>query len=380
MLSKLFLCALCVKSVNATFSAHSTGTPASIFPPHIQRTPDKILHSQQLPSSKPTSQEPFVKFPAAASVLSLLLIAAATSAQQNHTKPPAPATSPASGAGDVQTSMKNVRYHLTDKIIVHITLLNGKLIPKPDQTVVFDDKQSFSIAVDSAKVSLSTASLTNDLNDYVFAKPDAPLKKLIATVEGDQLTIKGLLASKGGIPFSSSGTLSVTPEGMIRVHTTEVAALHLPVKGLMDMLGLDTEKLLDTKKVAGVSVDKDDLILDPQYILPPPQLHGRLTSVKIVNGEIVLAFGDMEGKGSEPALTNNCAARNYLQFKGGSVRFGNLTMEPADLLLMDMESAGPFDFAIDHYKEQLVAGYSKMTPQGGLCVHMPDYDKIKHHK
>lgn len=274
--------------------------------------------------------------------------------------------------------MKNVQYHLTDKIVVHITILNGKLVPKPDQTVVFDNKQSFSIAVDSAKVSLSTSSLTNDLNDFVFAKLDAPIKKVAASIEGDQLTIKGLLVSKGGIPFSSTGTLSVTPEGMVRVHTTKVNALHLPVKGLMDMLGLDTAKLLNTKKVPGVAVDKDDLLLDPQYILPPPQLQGHLTSIKIENGEIALTFGDTEGKGSEPALTNTCGARNYLQFNGGTVRFGSLTMEPADLLLMDMQPADPFDFAIDHYKEQLVAGYSKMTPAGGLCVHVPDYDKIPH--
>lgn len=274
--------------------------------------------------------------------------------------------------------MKNVQYHLTDKIFVHITILNGKLTPKPDQIVVFDNNKSFSISVDSAKVSLTPTSLTNDLNDFVFAKPDAPIKKVTATIEGDQLTIKGLLVSKGGIPFSSTGTLSVTPEGMIRVHTTKVAALHVPVKGLMDMLGLDTAKLLNTKKVPGVSVDKDDLILDPQYVLPPPQLEGHLTSIKIENGEIALTFGDTEGKGSEPALTNTCGARNYLQFKDGTVKFGNLTMDPTDLLLMDMTPADPFDFAIDHYKEQLVAGYSKMTSAGGLCVHMPDYDKLAH--
>ncbi len=274
--------------------------------------------------------------------------------------------------------MKNVQYHLTDKIIVRIAILNGKLIPKPDQIVVFDNKQSFTIAVDSAKVSLTPASLTNDMNDFVFAKPDAPIKNLSATIEGDQLTIKGLLVSKGGVPFSSTGTLSVTPDGMIRVHTTKVNALHLPVKGLMDMLGLDTEKLLDTKKVPGVSVDKDDLILDPQYILPPPQMQGHLTSIKIVKNEIALTFGDTEGKGSDPALTNTCGAQNYLQFKGATIKFGNLTMEPADLLLMDMQPADPFDFAIDHYKEQLVAGYSKMTPAGALCVHVPDYDKLTH--
>ncbi len=316
-----------------------------------------------------------MKFPAAPAVLSFLLIASASNAQQNPSKSQAQATSP---SNDVQTTMKNVQYHLTDKIIVHITILNGKLTPNPGEIVVFDNKQSFSIAVDSAKVSLTPTSLTNDLNDFVFAKPDAPIKKVAATIEGDQLTIKGLLASKGGIPFSSTGTLSLTPEGMIRVHTTKVNAVHLPVKGLMDMLGVDTEKLLDTKKVPGVSVDKDDLILDPQYILPPPQLQGRLSSIKIINGEIALTFGDTEGKGSEPALTNNCGARNYLQFKGGTVRFGNLTMKPTNLLLMDMQPTEPFDFAIDHYKEQLVAGYSKMTPAGALCVHVPDYDKLTH--
>jgi len=317
-----------------------------------------------------------VKFPAVASALSLLLIAAPSNAQQNQSKPQAPTTSP---TNDVQTTMKNVRYHLTDKITVYVHLLNGKLTPKPDQIVVFDDKQSFSIAVDSARVSLTATSLANDLNDYVFAKPDAPLKKLEAKIESDQLTVTGLLVSKGGIPFSTTGTLAVTPEGMIRVHTTKVSALHLPVKGLMDILGVDTEKLVDTKKVPGVSVDKDDLILDPQYILPPPQLQGHLTSIQIINGEIALTFGDKKGKGSEPVLTNTCGAQNYLQFKGGTVRFGNLTMDPADLLLEDMQPTDSFDFAINHYKEQLVAGYSKMTQQGGLCVHMPDFDKIKHH-
>lgn len=305
-----------------------------------------------------------------------LSLAVACAAQQVQTKNAPPA---AANSGDVNTTMKNVNYHLTDKIVVHIRFLNGKLAPQPGQIVVFDNKQSFEIDVNSAQVALTTASLTNDLNDFVFAKADAPIKKITATIEGNQLTVKGLLVSKGGLPFSTTGTLSITPEGMIRVHTTKVEALHLPVKGLMDMLGLDTAKLLNTKKVPGVSVDKDDLILDPEYILPPPQLRGHLTSIKTENDQIALTFGSAAEQGSEPLLTNNCGARNYLQFEGNSVRFGHLTMNPADLVLMDLQSADPFDFAIDHYQEQLVAGYSKMTPQGGLCVHVPDFDKIQHH-
>jgi hypothetical protein len=279
--------------------------------------------------------------------------------------------------GTVRLAMKNVEYHLTDQIIVHVGTLNGRLEPKPGGIPIFDDKQSFSIDVDSGSVRLSMTALTNDLNDYVFAKPDAPLKKLTASTKGNQLIVKGLLVSKGGIPFETDGTLSITPEGMIRVHTEKVKALRLPVKGLMDMLGLDTATMLNTKKVEGVSVDKDDLILDPGKILPPPELSGHLASVGIENNEIALVFKPAEGSAKQELLTSTCGGRNYLLFKGGSIRFGKLTMSDADLELIDSDPADSFDFSIDHYQDQLVAGYSKMTRKGGLCVHIPDFDKIK---
>jgi hypothetical protein len=279
--------------------------------------------------------------------------------------------------GTVRLAMKNVEYHLTDQIVVHVGTLNGRLKPKPGGIPVFDDKQSFSIDVDSGSVRLSMTALTNDLNDYVFAKPEAPLKKLTASTKGNQLIVKGLLVSKGGISFETDGTLSITPEGMIRVHTEKVKALHLPVKGLMDMLGLDTATMLNTKKVEGVSVDKDDLILDPAKILPPPELSGHLASVGLENNEIALVFKPAEGSAKQELLTSTCGGRNYLLFKGGSIRFGKLTMSDADLELIDSDPADSFDFSIDHYQDQLVAGYSKMTRTGGLCVHIPDFDKIK---
>jgi hypothetical protein len=277
----------------------------------------------------------------------------------------------------VRVGMKNVDFHLTDTIIVHISALNGKLTPKPGQIPVFDDKESFGLDVDSANITVSMTALTNDLNEYVFAKANAPLKKLNVTTKGKELVVKGLLVSKGGVPFETSGTLAVTPEGMIRVHTTKVKALKLPVKGLMDLLGVDTADVLNTKKVEGVTVDKDDLILDPGKILPPPEMKGHLASVDVENQAIVLEFKSPEQSEAQTAVTSSCGGRNYLAFKGGSVRFGKLTMSDTDLELIDSDPADPFDFAIDHYKDQLVAGYEKMTRKGGLCVHMPDYNKIR---
>jgi hypothetical protein len=306
-----------------------------------------------------------------------LLFAFAARATPAQTEKPAPASATARDSGTaVRAAMRNVDYHLTDRIVVRITSLNGRLTPKPGEIPVFDDKNSFGLDVDSAKITLTMTALTNDLNDYVFAKPGAPLKRLTAAVQGDQLVMKGILVSKGGIPFETSGTMSVTSEGMIRVHTTKVTALHLPVKGLMDLLGLDTQKMLNTKKVEGLSADKDDLVLDPEKILPPPQLHGHLTSLNIENGVIDLTFGPEMGKAAPAPIPESCGARNYLHFKGGSVRFGKLTMSDTDLELLDASPADPFDFSIDHYNDQLIAGYSKMTRTGGLCVHMPDYDKL----
>jgi hypothetical protein len=41
-----------------------------------------------------------------------------------------------------------------------------------------------------------------------------------------------------------------------------------------------------------------------------------------------------------------------------------------------MNAKDPFDFYLDHYKEQLVAGYTKETSNFGLRVYMPDYNKL----
>ena len=278
--------------------------------------------------------------------------------------------------GVTRTRMRNVEYHITDRIIVHIGELNGRLITKPGEIPVFDDKNSFGIEADSADIRLNMTALSNDLNDYIFARADAPLKKLVASVKsdkhGDELVIKGLLVSKGGVPFETTGTLSVTPEGWIRVTTHSVKALKLPIHGFMEMLGLDTANLVNTNKVDGVKIDKDDLLLDPDKLLPPPAFKGRLSAIKIDNGEIALTFG----KKAEKPIASVCGGKNFISFQGGTVKFGRLTMTNAMLELVDADPQDSYDFALAHYVEQLAAGYVKSLKSGAMCAHTPDFNKI----
>src|SRR5438067_2018496 len=77
--------------------------------------------------------------------------------------------SPESAAKSVQVEMKNIMYHFTGPIVVHIARLQGALVPtKQDSIPIFDDTHSFRLAINSAEISISTAAMANVLNQYVF--------------------------------------------------------------------------------------------------------------------------------------------------------------------------------------------------------------------
>ena len=273
----------------------------------------------------------------------------------------------------VQCEMHNIRYRFTGDVAVRIYDLEGALLPASGHALaVFDEPPSFQINIRSAKISIATDQLAKVLNQHVFAGNDAPLKELSITAQDQLLKIKGKLHSKGDVPFETEGSLSPTSDGKVRVRAQKIKAAHLPVKGLMDLLGLKIEKLINTEKVRGLRVEGDDLILDPEQLFPPPQIRGKLSDIKIQGNQLLMVFGS---KSSSDLLYQG--GGNYMAFRGGQLRFGKLTMNDSDMVLIDEDPKDPFDFFLDHYKEQLVAGYSKNTMQDGLRVHMPDYAKLK---
>lgn len=277
-----------------------------------------------------------------------------------------------SGERNVGVTMRNVRYHFSDSIAVYIRYLTGELVPTKGDLPVFDDKESFLVQIRSAEIAIGPQSLASALNEYVFAGNDAPIKAVsVELEENSKLEIKGKLHEKGDIPFEMVGQLTSTPDGKIRLHSDKVKAFHVPVKGLMDLLGIKLATLIKTGKVHGVEVDGDDVILSPESLLPPPHIAGKITSVRIQRGEIVQGFGGADKKPHE------VMSGNYMAYRGNRLRFGKLTMTDTDLILIDLDPKDPFDFYLDHYMEQLVAGYTKETMSFGLRVYMRDYDKLK---
>jgi hypothetical protein len=282
----------------------------------------------------------------------------------------AASSQPDTTQGAVHAEMRNVMYHYTEPIAVHIAYLTGELHPTQQGGMpVFDDANSFTLSIDSARISITTEALANVMNQYALASADAPIKALSIVPSEGKLNIKGRLHSKGDLPFESEGSLSVTPDGEIRIHTEKLKAGHLPVKGLMDLLGQSIAKLIDTRKVSGLRADNNDLLINPAELFPPPHIHGHLRAISVVGNEIVQEYGTH----SAPSVK---ISGNYMAYHGAPIHFGNLIMTDTDLVLIDLDPRDPFDFFLARYRNQLAAGYTKTTLSFGLRCYFRDYNKL----
>jgi hypothetical protein len=294
----------------------------------------------------------------AGALVSTLLIAALGSLRV--AEPPPAAT---------HVAMHNVNYHYDNDLTIHIRYLRGKLVPSRQQLPpTFDDKLSFSVSIDSAEIAISAGALATLMNKYVFSYPGSSIKNVQIRMRGQQLEQTGTGHKGVDVPFQMRAEVSATPEGRIRLHPVSFKVLHVPVEGALHLFGLHVGDLIDPKRAPGIEIVKDDLILDPSKMLPAPKMLGRVAAVAIEGDRLVQFFGAV--------APHQSGTRNYMHFTGGTIRFGKLTMHDADLSLIDSDPSDPFEFSLERYKEQLVAGYSKTTPSFGLDVFMPDITKL----
>jgi hypothetical protein len=291
---------------------------------------------------------------------------------------PAPQRSAERGvAGAVQAEMRHVDFHIDEGIILRINRLRGQLVPsKPAGVPTLDDKSSFSLTIGSALIAIDMKSLSTLLNRHVFGYKGSPLKKLEVTTDGDQLMQTGVMHKGVDLPFRIRAALSLTPAGEIRLHPTSVRVVGVGVQRLMRFFGAELDGLIKIEKGHGVRIEGNDFILDATAILPPPRIQGRLTGIRVEEGRIVQTFGPDPSLRNDTLVRPNSAEPNYMYFRGGTLRFGKLTMRDTDMKVVDKNMKDPFDFSIDRYNDQLVAGYSKNTPTLGLIVHMPDFATV----
>jgi len=239
----------------------------------------------------------------------------------------------------------------------------------PGVNASFDDPDSFYIDIDSGVLRANIGDIGNYLNAV-----KAPIKNVTLSGNGGTIQLKGTLHKLISIPIAITGEISATPDNRIRVHVTKINVLKIPFKALLGSFHLTVSDLVGGN-IPGLQVSGNDIYLDTQTLLPAPHLRGHLTAVRVVNPDLEEVYGNAQAD-----LTRVEQWRNFLRLEGGVIDFGRLIMDPVDLIMIDISNDAWFDLDLAHYQKQLIYGYTRMTPQAGLQIFMPDLDEIPQNK
>jgi len=275
----------------------------------------------------------------------------------------------------VEVDMRNVDLHITPQIELQVRHLRGRFVAVGARPAPYlDDPSSYTVAVDTGEVAVDLPSLNAIVNRALERARSNVRRVDISVDDTGQIRQKGVVKKGVNVPFDMKASVGVTPDGLIRIHTESVKGFGVPVNPLLKVLRVKTDDLIRVDPGHGIRVEDNDLLLDVSQLLPPPGFHGQLRSVRVDRGALIQVFGS----GTAQPISPTAPAKNHIYWRGGQLAFGKLTMTETDLELVDEDPQDSFDFSVDRWNEQLVAGYSKTTAGRGLRAHMPDYNDLRH--
>jgi hypothetical protein len=233
----------------------------------------------------------------------------------------------------------------------------------------FDDPDSFYLDVKTGVLRANIGDIGNYLNAGGLG--NAPLQNVTLSGNGDQIKLTGTLHKVVPLPVDVLGQISALPDGRIQIHVTKINLLKIPFKALLGGFHIALSDLFNSKDIPGVQVAGNDLFIDTTKLLPPPHIRGQLSAVRVVNPDLEAVYGNAETQAARVEQW-----RNFLRLSGGTIDFGKLTMHQVDLVMIDISDDPWFDLDLTNYQKQLVNGYTRMTPEAGLQIFMPDLSKI----
>jgi hypothetical protein len=290
----------------------------------------------------------------------------------------APATAPSSSAAanlaPTNVYAHNLLLRKGPSFRVYVRWLRGQMArAHRNVNPSFDDPDSFFLDVQAGVIRANVGDLANFLNSGMVA--NSPLKNITLSGDGNQVKLKGTLHKIVSLPIELVGTISAAPDNRIQLHVNKLSALKVPMKAILGGLHISVSDLFHTQGIPGVQILENDIFFDTQKLLPPPHIRGHLTSVRIANPDLEETFGNAQ---SDVERTE--AWRNFLRLRGGTIDFGKLTMHNVDIIMIDISKDPWFDIDLANYQQQLVNGYTRMTPQAGLQIFMPDLREIPQNK
>ena len=253
---------------------------------------------------------------------------------------------------------------------IYVRWLRGTMVrTHPDVTPSFDDPESFFLDIKTGIVRANIGDIGKFLNTGGRGRL-APEKHYPARGRQEHQA-QGNAAQDRSLPVELLGSVTATSDNRIQVHVTKLSVLSIPLKGLLGGLHVTASDLFHPKGIPGIEVAGNDIFFNTLKLLPPPHIHGQLTKVRVVSPDMEEVYGN-----GEETVSRVEQWRNFLRLNNGTIDFGKLTMHHVDLIMVDLSDDAWFDLDLNNYQNQLVNGYTRMTPEAGLQIFMPDLDSL----
>jgi hypothetical protein len=293
-------------------------------------------------------------------------------------EPLRPITQRDSGADSVSLSVKDVNFNVVGDIGFHVIDLVVRLEPvRPGEPIVFDDPRQFRINVQRGKVVVPVSSLDALFNEHVLAYWPRPLDDMSFRPE------EGYLWADGGLklwswfpgiwlPAELGGNITLSEDNKLVYDPQDVAALGIPLGGLLRALGIPLDWLLSIDR-EGAKLDGSLLVLDHRSVFPPPEIAGNLSSAKVTPDGLELEFADnMEAAFEAPPLNRS----SYLWIQSGDPKLFDIVVNNARVQVVNDREDERLTFNLYDYRKQVAAGVLNMKKDGTIIATIPSYERV----
>lgn len=292
----------------------------------------------------------------------------------NNSVQPASTSPQTTDSGSTAIYAHNLLLRKGPDFRIYVPWLRGNMVRTHRNVIpTFDDPESFLLDVKTGVIRANIGDIGNFLN--LGNVKGSPLRNITLVADGDQIKLNGTLHKLISLPVELIGTVAATGDNRIQLHVTKLSVLKIPLKALLGGLNVSVSDLFQPKGIAGIEVSGNEIVLDTLKLLPPPHIRGQLAKVRVVSPDIEEVYGN-----AEEAVSRVEQWRNFLRLSDGTIDFGKLTMHHVDITMVDLSNDAWFDLDLNNYQNQLVNGYTRMTPEAGLQIFMPDLDTLPKNK
>ncbi len=268
---------------------------------------------------------------------------------------------------------RNVIYRVDEEITVGMPNLNADIqVYQENQPFIPANREDYLVRIHTGDLIIEQDALAKIFNKYELNYPGCPLSNLSIEAKNGKLKMSGTMRKGIPLPFEMEGSLRPNGSGQVVLTPDTVKSAGIPVKGLMNLIGLEVASLMNSRPNGGMKIDGNDIIIYPDRLLPAPAIAGFVSGVRIEAGKVIMVFDDQVRR-DIPSLPEPWAP-NWILMKGGNVLINNHLILDATLQMVDLNPKDPMNFCMALYREQVQAGMTVGSPDGTIA-YIPDvYD------